>query len=146
MQSCFCYWHVVILSNFDRSYALTPVYEAATRSISEEQPSTPAAKSDHDDANTKDVALPGVNLIFDGAELHPFDIVACLQARQPLSLIAEASSTSLAMKWQVNLSMFFRWCSAYHCLLSIDMCGTDSWTGSSEKKYFSKLAGKTFWH
>ncbi|CAN6342362.1 unnamed protein product [Urochloa humidicola] len=81
-----------------RSYALTPVYEAATRSVSEEQPSTPAAKSDHDDANTKDVALPGVNLIFDGAELHPFDIVACLQARQPLSLIAEASATSLAMK------------------------------------------------
>ncbi|CAL4900191.1 unnamed protein product [Urochloa decumbens] len=82
-----------------RSYALTPVYEAATRSVSEEQPSTPAAKSlDHDDANTKDVALPGVNLIFDGADLHPFDIVACLQARQPLSLIAEASATSLAMK------------------------------------------------
>ncbi|KAK8458016.1 hypothetical protein SEVIR_3G284200v4 [Setaria viridis] len=82
-----------------RSYALTPVYEAATRPVSEEQPSTPAARLDHDDANTKDVALPGVNLIFDGAELHPFDIVACLQARQPLSLIAEASATSsLAMK------------------------------------------------
>ncbi|OEL32995.1 Protein FAM91A1 [Dichanthelium oligosanthes] len=81
-----------------RSYALTPVYEAATRSVSEEQPSTPATRLDHDDANTKDVALPGVNLIFDGAELHPFDIVACLQARQPLSLIAEASATSLAMK------------------------------------------------
>uniref|UniRef100_A0A804Q268 FAM91A1-like protein n=2 Tax=Zea mays TaxID=4577 RepID=A0A804Q268_MAIZE len=81
-----------------RSYALTPVYEAATRSVSEEQPTTPAAKPDHEDANTKDVALPGVNLIFDGTELHPFDIVACLQARQPLSLIAEASATSLAMK------------------------------------------------
>ncbi|KAJ1286894.1 hypothetical protein BS78_03G387300 [Paspalum vaginatum] len=80
-----------------RSYALTPVYEAATRSVSEEQPSTPA-KLDHDDANTKDVALPGVNLLFDGVELHPFEIVACLQARQPLSLIAEASATSLAMK------------------------------------------------
>ncbi|KAF8748891.1 hypothetical protein HU200_012818 [Digitaria exilis] len=81
-----------------RSYALTPVYEAATRSVSEEQPSTPSAKLDHDDGNTKDVALPGVNMLFDGAELHPFDIVACLQARQPLSLIAEASATSLAMK------------------------------------------------
>jgi hypothetical protein len=82
-----------------RSYALTPVYEAATRSVSEEQPSTsPVAKADHEDANTKDVALPGVNMIFDGAELHPFDIVACLQARQPLSLISEASAGSLAMK------------------------------------------------
>lgn len=84
--------------DLNRSYALTPVYEAATRSVSEEQPTTPAAKPDHEDANTKDVALPGVNLIFDGTELHPFDIVACLQARQPLSLIAEASATSLAMK------------------------------------------------
>ncbi|XP_062232559.1 uncharacterized protein LOC133929808 [Phragmites australis] len=84
--------------NILRSYALTPVYEAATRSVSEEQPSTPVAKPDHEDANTKDVALPGVNLIFDGAELHPFDIVACLQARQPLSLISEASAASLAMK------------------------------------------------
>jgi len=94
---------LILLTRFDafgslyRSYALTPVYEAATRSVSEEQPTTPA-KPDHEDANTKDVALPGVNLIFDGAELHPFDIVACLQARQPLSLIAEASTTSLAMK------------------------------------------------
>lgn len=87
-----------MLLDLDRSYALTPVYEAATRSVCEEQPSTPSAKLDHDDGNTKDVALPGVNLIFDGAELHPFDIVACLQARQPLSLIAEASATSLAMK------------------------------------------------
>jgi hypothetical protein len=88
-----------------RSYALTPVYEAATRSVSEEQPSTsPVAKADHEDANTKDVALPGVNMIFDGAELHPFDIVACLQARQPLSLISEASAGSLAMKWSLHSS------------------------------------------
>ncbi|TVU18937.1 hypothetical protein EJB05_35058 [Eragrostis curvula] len=83
--------------NILRSYALTPVYEAATRSVSEDQPS-PVAKPDHEDANSKDVALPGVNMIFDGAELHPFDIVACLQARQPLSLISEASSGSLATK------------------------------------------------
>ncbi|KAL5231844.1 hypothetical protein ABZP36_030620 [Zizania latifolia] len=81
-----------------RSYALAPVYEAATRSVSEEQPTTPIAKPEPDDADTKDVVLPGVNLIFDGAELHPFDIGACLQARQPLSLIAEASAASLAMK------------------------------------------------
>ncbi|KAK3135825.1 hypothetical protein QOZ80_5BG0423850 [Eleusine coracana subsp. coracana] len=85
--------------NILRSYALTPVYEAATRSVTEEQPSTsPVAKPDQEDANTNDVALPGVNMIFDGAELHPFDIVACLQARQPLSLISEASAGSLAMK------------------------------------------------
>uniref|UniRef100_A0A0E0L1E0 FAM91 N-terminal domain-containing protein n=1 Tax=Oryza punctata TaxID=4537 RepID=A0A0E0L1E0_ORYPU len=80
------------------SYALAPVYEAATRSVSEDQPTTPVAKPEPDDADTKDVVLPGVNLIFDGAELHPFDIGACLQARQPLSLIAEASAASLAMK------------------------------------------------
>uniref|UniRef100_A0A0D9WFG8 FAM91 C-terminal domain-containing protein n=1 Tax=Leersia perrieri TaxID=77586 RepID=A0A0D9WFG8_9ORYZ len=80
-----------------RSYALAPVYEAATRSVPEDQPTTPA-KPEPDDADTKDVVLPGVNLIFDGAELHPFDIGACLQARQPLSLIAEASAASLAIK------------------------------------------------
>uniref|UniRef100_A0A0E0DQD3 FAM91 N-terminal domain-containing protein n=1 Tax=Oryza meridionalis TaxID=40149 RepID=A0A0E0DQD3_9ORYZ len=81
-----------------RSYALAPVYEAATRSVTEDQPTTPVAKPEPDDADTKDVVLPGVNLIFDGAEIHPFDIGACLQARQPLSLIAEASAASLAMK------------------------------------------------
>ncbi|XP_006655225.2 protein FAM91A1-like [Oryza brachyantha] len=81
-----------------RSYALAPVYEAATRTVHEDQPTTPVAKPEPDDADTKDVVLPGVNLIFDGAELHPFDIGACLQARQPISLIAEASSSSLAMK------------------------------------------------
>lgn len=74
------------------------MYEAATRSVTEDQPTTPVAKPEPDDADTKDVVLPGVNLIFDGAEIHPFDIGACLQARQPLSLIAEASAASLAMK------------------------------------------------
>ncbi|KAE8772298.1 protein FAM91A1-like [Hordeum vulgare] len=80
------------------SHALTPVYEAATRSVTEDQPSPSAPKTDSEDSDTKDVVLPGVNLIFDGAELHPFDIGACLHARQPLSLIAEASAASLAMK------------------------------------------------
>ncbi|VAH06514.1 unnamed protein product [Triticum turgidum subsp. durum] len=79
-----------------RSHALTPVYEAATRSGTEDQPS-PSPKTDSEDSDTKDVVLPGVNLIFDGAQLHPFDIGACLHARQPLSLIAEASAASLAM-------------------------------------------------
>ncbi|XP_050238627.1 uncharacterized protein LOC126688071 isoform X3 [Mercurialis annua] len=76
-----------------RSYALTPVYEAATRPI-EETPMVNTTKDDHDEADSKEVTLPGVNLIFDGAELHPFDIGACLQARQPISLIAEAAAAS----------------------------------------------------
>ncbi|EEF48559.1 conserved hypothetical protein [Ricinus communis] len=76
-----------------RSYALTPVYEAATRPI-EETPLPNTVKLDPDEADSKEVILPGVNLIFDGAELHPFDIGACLQARQPISLIAEAAAVS----------------------------------------------------
>ncbi|KAK9116252.1 hypothetical protein Sjap_015199 [Stephania japonica] len=74
-----------------RSYALTPVYEAATRPI-EESPAI--TKAETDDADSKEVTLPGVNLIFDGSELIPFDIGACLQARLPVSLIADASAVS----------------------------------------------------
>ncbi|EOY15925.1 Uncharacterized protein TCM_034846 isoform 3, partial [Theobroma cacao] len=73
-----------------RSYALTPVYEAATRPIDDSTPVT-ATKVDPDETDSKEIILPGVNLLFDGAELHPFDIGACLQARQPISLIAEAA-------------------------------------------------------
>ncbi|EOY15923.1 Uncharacterized protein TCM_034846 isoform 1 [Theobroma cacao] len=82
-----------------RSYALTPVYEAATRPIDDSTPVT-ATKVDPDETDSKEIILPGVNLLFDGAELHPFDIGACLQARQPISLIAEAASasTSFAIK------------------------------------------------
>ncbi|XP_021284086.1 protein FAM91A1 isoform X2 [Herrania umbratica] len=82
-----------------RSYALTPVYEAATRPIDDSTPLT-ATKVDPDETDSKEIILPGVNLLFDGAELHPFDIGACLQARQPISLIAEAASasTSFAIK------------------------------------------------
>ncbi|KAI5597864.1 hypothetical protein BDE02_02G093900 [Populus trichocarpa] len=76
-----------------RSYALTPVYEAATRPI-EETPMVKSTKADPDEADSREVILPGVNLIFDGSELHPFDIGACLQARQPVSLIAEAAAAS----------------------------------------------------
>ncbi|KAK6938123.1 FAM91, N-terminal domain [Dillenia turbinata] len=76
-----------------RSYALTPVYEAATRPIEETPPAT-AMKVEPDDAESREVVLPGVNILFDGAELHPFDIGACLQGRQPVSLIAEASTAS----------------------------------------------------
>ncbi|WMV26955.1 hypothetical protein MTR67_020340 [Solanum verrucosum] len=76
-----------------RSYALTPVYEAATRPI-EESPTVTTAKVEKDDAENKEEIYPGVNLLFDGSELRPFEIGACLQARQPVSLIAEASATS----------------------------------------------------
>lgn len=76
-----------------RSYALTPVYEAATRPI-EESPSVTTAKVEKDDAENKEEIYPGVSLLFDGSELRPFEIGACLQARQPVSLIAEASATS----------------------------------------------------
>uniref|UniRef100_A0A5B7A4E7 Protein FAM91A1 n=2 Tax=Davidia involucrata TaxID=16924 RepID=A0A5B7A4E7_DAVIN len=79
--------------NILRSYALTPVYEAATRPIEESLPVS-TVKIESDDTDSKEVILPGVNLLFDGSELRPFDIAACLQARQPVSLIAEASSAS----------------------------------------------------
>ncbi|KAL6850029.1 hypothetical protein ACP4OV_020656 [Aristida adscensionis] len=79
-----------------RSYALAPDHDEASKPISEEQ-STHDVKSDLDDMDSKDVVLPGVNLIFDGDELHPFDTTVCLQARQPLWLISEASAASSAM-------------------------------------------------
>ncbi|XVF64829.1 hypothetical protein PTKIN_Ptkin09bG0198000 [Pterospermum kingtungense] len=78
-----------------RSFALTPVYEAATRPIEDSPPKT-ATKVYPDETDSKEIILPGVNLLFDGAELDPFDIAACLQARQPISLIAEAASASTA--------------------------------------------------
>ncbi|KAG5378770.1 hypothetical protein IGI04_026612 [Brassica rapa subsp. trilocularis] len=75
-----------------RSYTC-PVYEAATRTIDENAPST-ATKADADEADSREVVLPGLNLLYDGSELHPFDIGACLQARQPVALIAEAAAAS----------------------------------------------------
>ncbi|KAK7306620.1 hypothetical protein VNO77_44571 [Canavalia gladiata] len=80
-----------------RSYTLAPIYETATRSI-EEATQANAIKAETDESESKEVILPGVNLIFDGSELHPFDIGACLQARQPISLIAEAATTSASLK------------------------------------------------
>ncbi|XP_073113773.1 uncharacterized protein [Elaeis guineensis] len=82
--------------NILRSYALSPVYEAATRPI-EESTSTNAVKLESDDTDGREVVQPGVNLLFDGSQLHPFDIGACLQARQPISLIAEASAASASL-------------------------------------------------
>ena len=84
----------MLLNGACRSYALTPVYEAATRPIEEATQVAPKAEPDENDS--KEVTLPGVNLIFDGSELHPFDIGACLQARQPIALIADAASASAA--------------------------------------------------
>uniref|UniRef100_A0ACD5VPY6 Uncharacterized protein n=1 Tax=Avena sativa TaxID=4498 RepID=A0ACD5VPY6_AVESA len=76
-----------------RSYALSPEHDGAT-TIPISESSTHEGKPDPEDADITYVLLPGVNLIFDGVELHPFDIGACLQARQPLWLIAEASTSS----------------------------------------------------
>ncbi|XP_044475377.1 protein FAM91A1-like isoform X2 [Mangifera indica] len=76
-----------------RSFALTPVYEAAARPV-EETSSVSVVKTEPDEASSREVTLPGVNLLFDGSELHLFDIGACLQARQPISLIAEAAAAS----------------------------------------------------
>lgn len=69
------------------------MYEAATRPV-EETSSVSMVKTEPDEADSREVTLPGVNLLFDGAELHPFDIGACLQARQPISLITEAAAAS----------------------------------------------------
>ena len=76
-----------------RSYALAPACESTTRST-EEVPQNNTIKTEMDENESKGVILPGVNLIFDGSELHPFDIGACLQAHQPISLIAEAAADS----------------------------------------------------
>ncbi|KAI3725606.1 hypothetical protein L1987_65397 [Smallanthus sonchifolius] len=88
--------HTEVLSfdgNILRSYALTPAYEDDTK-LNEE-----SGKTESDDVkDSGDTVLPGVNLLFDGSELRPFDIGACLQARQPASLIAEASAASAASK------------------------------------------------
>ncbi|KAL3504790.1 hypothetical protein ACH5RR_034631 [Cinchona calisaya] len=79
--------------NILRSYALAPVYEAATGPDEESLPIS-TSKVESDEADRKEVVLPGINLVFDGSELLPFDVGACLQARLPVSLIAEASAAS----------------------------------------------------
>lgn len=85
------------MNDIFRSYALSPVYEAATRPIEEALPANMSnSKGESDEADSKEVVLPGVNMIFDGSELHPFDIGACLQARQPIALVAEAAAASAA--------------------------------------------------
>ncbi|KAL1307829.1 hypothetical protein AAHE18_17G061600 [Arachis hypogaea] len=76
-----------------RSYALAPAYETSTRTIAEMQ-HTDTTNTELEENDSKEATLPGVNIIFDGSELHPFEIGACLQARQPVSLIIEAATAS----------------------------------------------------
>ncbi|XP_074568407.1 uncharacterized protein LOC141824959 isoform X2 [Curcuma longa] len=83
--------------NMLRSYALGSIYEAGGQPF-EESTSSGGTKHESDEDNSREVVLPGVNLLFDGALLHPFDIGACLQARQPVLLIAEASSASTSIQ------------------------------------------------
>ena len=78
------------------------MYEAATRPF-EDLPSSTATKPESDDADSREVVLPGINLLFDGSQLLPFDISACLQARQPISLIAEASAASSTLQTNIAL-------------------------------------------
>ncbi|XP_042448342.1 protein FAM91A1-like isoform X1 [Zingiber officinale] len=84
--------------NMLRSYALGSIYEAGGHPFEESTSSGGTKHDESDEDNSREVALPGVNLLFDGALLHPFDIGACLQARQPVLLIAEASSASTSMQ------------------------------------------------
>ncbi|KAG2303884.1 hypothetical protein Bca52824_032535 [Brassica carinata] len=63
-----------------RSYTLSPVYEAATRTIDENAPTT-TTKADTEEVDSR-------------SELHPFDIGACLQARQLVAQIADATDAS----------------------------------------------------
>lgn len=83
--------------NILRSYALAPAYEAETRPM-EDLPSSNTSKPETDEVDSREVVLPGVNLLFDGTSLLAFDISACLQARLPISLIAEASAESTALQ------------------------------------------------
>ncbi|MED6172025.1 hypothetical protein PIB30_046331 [Stylosanthes scabra] len=75
-----------------RSFAAPPGYEDVAKL--DEEPQQVDPKSEADENDSKEVTLPGVNLIFDGSKLHPFDIGVCLQARQPIFLIAEAAAIS----------------------------------------------------
>ncbi|KAL4559015.1 hypothetical protein LXL04_031147 [Taraxacum kok-saghyz] len=83
--------------NILRSYSLSPVYETVMgmfEEAGESGSSNSNSSSKSDDMDSREAVLPGVNLLFDGSELRPFDIAACLQARQPVSLIVEASLAS----------------------------------------------------
>ncbi|KAG4962115.1 hypothetical protein JHK86_038983 [Glycine max] len=55
---------------------------------------TNTIKTEPEEIDSKEAILRGVNLIFDGSRLLPFDIGACLQACQPISLIIDAAAAS----------------------------------------------------
>ncbi|KAM7260021.1 hypothetical protein ACFE04_015762 [Oxalis oulophora] len=55
------------------SYALTPAYEAVTKSY-EDGPSGNTSKPGADEVDSREVNLLGVNVLFDSSELHLFDI------------------------------------------------------------------------
>ncbi|RDX87627.1 Protein FAM91A1, partial [Mucuna pruriens] len=74
-----------------RSYVLTPAHETGT---DKESPEANTIKTELEENDSKEAILPGVNLIFDGSKLLPFDIGACLQARQLISLIIDAAAAS----------------------------------------------------
>lgn len=88
-----------LLNGACRSYELTPADVAATTDV-KEATQADTMKTEADENDSKEAILPGVNLIFDGSKLLPFDIGACLQACQPICLITEAAaiSASVAMK------------------------------------------------
>ena len=71
-------------------------HEAATKPIKEslEAVTTNTIKTEPEENDSKEAILRGVNLIFDGSRLLPFDIGTCLQARQPISLIIDAAAAS----------------------------------------------------
>ncbi|BAT80978.1 hypothetical protein LR48_Vigan07g046100 [Vigna angularis] len=78
-----------------RSYALTLPHEDATSPVKETPEDNKTEPEPEPEANdSKEATLPGVNLIFDGSRLLPFDVGACLQARQPISLVMEAATAS----------------------------------------------------
>lgn len=85
------------MRSYCRSYALSPVYDAAVRPIEESFPAS-TEKFESDDVDNKEVILPGVNLLCDVSELRPFDIGVCLQGHQPISIIAEASTAYFTTK------------------------------------------------
>lgn len=83
----------MILNVACRSYSLAG-YDDIARPTGESASGKNTSRTEPDENDSKEVVLPGLNLIFDGSSLHPFDIGACLQARQPISLISEAAAAS----------------------------------------------------
>ncbi|XAR48537.1 hypothetical protein NMG60_11031388 [Bertholletia excelsa] len=100
-------FHTEVLS-FDgstlRSYALTPSCETGARSMEDSLIGSPE-NVETDDTHSREVNLPGINLIFDGRELRPFDIGACLQAHPPVCLIADASSASACRATKLGIEL-----------------------------------------